>query len=200
MSIFLKENSTRHSLITKQKQFSDKPKIKSTGNRLTGWLNTSENPIRIDEDKEPPAILQEEDDDVVELKDIPKAGGSKKRKSVDGKDNEDDDALFVSSSDEEYFATQRANPSKRRKQTKTPEEVPEEPVEDEGDQDDKKKLLLDTSYDGFSIYGRILCLIVTRKSKKEPAVTAPTGGSQMMEQWVSTQAAQENGLLEDDDG
>ncbi|KAK4508083.1 hypothetical protein PRZ48_001820 [Zasmidium cellare] len=200
VSIFLKENSTRHSLITKQKQFSDKPKIKSTGNKLTGWLNTSDNPIRIDEDKEVPAILQEEDDDLVELRNIPKVGANKKRKSVNGEDQDEDDALFVSSSDEETFATQRANPSKRRKKTDEPVEVPDEPNPDDEDQDDKKKLLLDTSYDGFSIYGRILCLIVTRKSKKEPAVMAQTGGSQMMEQWVSTQAAQENGLLEDDDG
>lgn len=196
----MKENSTRHSLITKQKQFSDKPKIESTGSKLTGWLNNSENPIRIDEDKEVPAILQEEDDEVVELKDIPKASKSKRRKSDNGENQDDDDALFVSSSDEEFFATQRANPSKRRKRADATAEVPDDPHADEDDTDDKKKLLLDTSYDGFSIYGRILCLIVTRKSKKEPAVSALSGGSQMMEQWVSTQAAQENGLLEDDDG
>lgn len=165
-------------------------------------MNTSENPIRIDEDKEVPAILHEEDDDVVELKDIPKASKSKKRKSVNDKDREgdDDEAAFVSSSDEEFFATQRANPSKRRKRTEEPEKVPDDPPAHEDEQDDKKKLFLDTSYDGFSIYGRILCLIVARKSKKEPAVSASTGGNQTMEQWVSTQAAQENGLLDEDDG
>lgn len=146
-----------------------------------------------------PAILQE-DDDVVELKDIPEASKSKKRKSANGDAEEDDDALFVSSSDEEFFATQRAKPSKRRKRTEEAEKVPEEAEALDDDQDDKKKMMLDTSYDGFSIYGRILCLIVMRKGKKEPAAMAATGGSQMMEQWVSTQAAQENGLLEDDEG
>ncbi|KAI7683524.1 hypothetical protein KC322_g13707, partial [Hortaea werneckii] len=68
-------------------------------------------------------------------------------------------------------------------------------------EDDKKKLAMNTSYDGFSIYGRILCLVVKRKGKRsQPLQTAPAGGSQMMEQWVSTQAAQDAGLDEDDEG
>jgi hypothetical protein len=80
------------------------------------------------------------------------------------------------------------------------EEAAAEPeVEDE---DDKKKLALNTTYDGFSIYGRILCLIVKRKGKKAAQSTlgAPAGGSQMMETWVSTQVAQEAGLQDDDEG
>ena len=139
----MKENSTRHSLLTKQKRFSDKPKIKSTGNKLTGWLNTSDNPIRIDEDGEAPAILREENDDVVELKDIPEASRAKKRKSTHGDNQDDDDALFVSSSDEELFATQRANSSKRQKRTEEPEAVLDESPADDDDADDKKKLRLD---------------------------------------------------------
>lgn len=66
------------------------------------------------------------------------------------------------------------------------------------DTDDKKKLALNTSYDGFSIYGRTLCLVVKRKGKK--TATNNLGGSQMMEQWVSTQAAQDARLDEDEDG
>lgn len=51
--------------------------------------------------------------------------------------------------------------------------------------DDKKKMAMDTLYDGFSIYGRVLCLVVKRKDKKGkgPAIT---GGQATMEDWISS--------------
>lgn len=194
--IFLTELSTRHSLLTKHKHFSDKPKLKSTGNKLTGWLNNSENPITV-EDEDAPQVLREDEDEVVALKDIPEADAGSKRKGRAAND-EDDDALFVSSDDEETFQTQRERSSKRRKRNESAKET----AESEAAADDKKKLAMNTSYDGFSIYGRILCLVVKRKGKKAAATNAnaPAGGSQMMEQWVSTQAAQDAGLQDDDEG
>ncbi|KAK4634978.1 hypothetical protein CLAFUW4_01295 [Fulvia fulva] len=196
VAIFLKENSTRHSLLTKEKEFTKKDKFRSNSGKLTGWLNNSDNPIRIDEDEAPPEALQEDaDEDVVALNDIPEAPAKERN---DQGENDDEDALFVSSGDEEFFATQRAKPTKKRKRDEREREDPEAGDEEESQQDDKKKLALDTSYDGFSIYGRILCLIVTRKGKK--AAEAPVGGSQMMEQWVSTQATQEAGVGGDEDG
>ena len=201
VTIFLTELSTRHSLLTKQKHFSDKPKLKSTGNRLTGWLNNSEHPIRIEDEARAPGILLLEDEDVVELRDIPEVETGGKRNATSAEAVQVD-ALFVSSDDEEFFQTQRERTSKRRKQntTRNPPVEPDDHHDEEVD--DKKKLGLTTSYDGFSIYGRILCLVVKRKSKKAAASNpgGPVGGSQMMEQWVSTQAAQEAGLVEDDDG
>jgi hypothetical protein len=201
--MFLTEGLTRHSLITKQKQFAKKPKIQSTGNKLTGWLNNSENPITLEDNDEPPVGLREEGEDEHALADIPEVAGNGKRKVND--ELLDDDPLFVSSDDEGTFQTQRVAPSKRRKATKrrgnradSDEEAEAEP----GAEDDKKKLALNTTYDGFSIYGRILCLIVKRKGKKaaQGAPGAPVGGSQMMEHWVSTQVAQEAGLQDDDEG
>ncbi|TKA68941.1 hypothetical protein B0A55_08231 [Friedmanniomyces simplex] len=199
ITIFLTELSTRHSLLTKQKQFSDKPKLKPTGNKLTGWLNNSEHPIHIEDDAKPPDLLQEDDDDVLELRDIPEAGDASKRKAAAATADEDD-PLFVSSDDEEFFLTQAERPIKRRRKRgqESVEEPAEEPAaaepEEQAPPDDKKKLAMNTSYDGFSIYGRILCLLVKWKGKK-----AVVGGSQMLEQWVSTQAAQEAGLNEEDD-
>ncbi|KAI7090062.1 hypothetical protein KC356_g1862 [Hortaea werneckii] len=201
VTIFLTELSTRHSLLTKQKAFRDKPKLKSTSNKLTGWLNTSENPIHIEDDERPPEILQEHAEDVPELRDIPDKDATA----------DEDEPLFVSSDDEEFFATQRvARSSKRRRRDDSGRdetraaEAEDNEAEGEGTaagDDDKKKLAMNTSYDGFSIYGRILCLVVKRKGKRsQPLQTAPAGGSQMMEQWVSTQAAQDAGLDEDDDG
>ncbi|KAK5171896.1 uncharacterized protein LTR77_003533 [Saxophila tyrrhenica] len=201
VTIFLTELSTRHSLLTKQKTFSDKPKLKSTGNKLSGWLNNSaENAIHVEDDEQAPAVLQEENDDVAELKDIPEAGSAGKGRR--GAGDEEDDALFVSSSDEDFFQTQRAQRTKKRKRSTKQSESAEVGDDEETNADDKKKLGMNTSYDGFSIYGRILCLVVKRKGKKAAsgAASAPLGGSQMMEQWVSTQAAQEAGLDELDDG
>nr|POE77619.1 hypothetical protein CFP56_09266 [Quercus suber] len=197
VTIFLTETSTRHSLLTKHKSFAEKPKLKSTGSKLTGWLNNSANPIHI-EDEEAPHIPLEDDSDVVEeIQDIPEAEVEDERRSHEGDEN---DGLFVSSSDEEFFQTQRERRSSRRKRSKPSQQAPVPPVEEpEEGKDDKKKLALNTSYDGFSIYGRILCLVVKRKGKKAQVSNAAMGGSQMMEQWVSTQAAQEAGLMDDDE-
>jgi hypothetical protein len=165
---------------------------------LTGWLNnSSKNRIVIEDDERVPEILREEDEDVVELTDIPEAGASGKRK-VSNVARDEDDALFVSSDDEEFFQTQRESGRKRTKRRPNKSA----PTSEDTTADDKKKLAMNTSYDGFSIYGRILCLVVKRKGKKAgpSAQGAPAGGSQMMEQWVSTQAAQEAGLDDDEDG
>jgi hypothetical protein len=212
--MFLTEGLTRHSLITKQKAFGNKPKIQSTGNKLTGWLNGAndkENPITLEDDGQAPEGLRQEDEDEPGLRDLSLADESNvtgKRKADDGEDEAGNEALFVSSDDEVTFQTQRAAPVKRRKGTRQQNKTPgsnedaetgsgNEAAADD-DNDDKKKLALKTTYDGFSIYGRILCLIVKRKGKKA-APGAVSGGSQMMEEWVSTQVAQETGLMDDDE-
>ncbi|KJX93457.1 hypothetical protein TI39_contig4312g00009 [Zymoseptoria brevis] len=213
VAIFLKETATRHSLLTKQKVLGEgKSRLQSTGSKLTGGLNAA-NPIHVTDEPNADVRQEEEDEDVVELYKIPELGGKRKANAeedgnANGKEDEDEDGLFVSSSDEDFFATQRAKPptKKRRKcNTDADEEKDEEDVAipvDEEEQDDKKKLMMDTTYDGFSIYGRILCLIVTRKGKRDkgPQGTGTVGGgSQMMEQWVSTQVAGEMGI-EDEEG
>ncbi|KAK3066150.1 hypothetical protein LTR53_017624 [Teratosphaeriaceae sp. CCFEE 6253] len=201
ITIFLTELSTRHSLLTKQKHFADKPPLKPTGTKLTGWLNTSDNPIHVTDDDEAPEILREDDEDAPELRDIPEVGGDKgKRKAAaptPAPAADEDDPLFVSSDDEDFFLTQQERPKKRRKRGGEEPAVPDEPVPD-----DKKKLAMNTAYDGFSIYGRILCLLVKRKDRKATAAenNGFMGGSQMMENWVATQAAQEAGFVDDEDG
>lgn len=201
--MFLTEGLTRHSLITKQKQFAKKPKIQSTGNKLTGWLNNSENPITLEDNDDMPAGLREAVEDEPALGDIPEAAESgSKRKADNGE--ADDDPLFVSSDDEGTFQTQRVTSRRRRttRQQQATRDDSEEAAAEDNVEDDKKKMGLKTTYDGFSIYGRILCLIVKRKGKKAApsAPGAPVGGSQMMEHWVSTQVAQEAGLEDYDEG
>ena len=57
VAIFLTEVSTRHSLLTKQKQFQDsKSRMKSNSGKLTGWLEKGT-------DEEPVTIREESDDE-----------------------------------------------------------------------------------------------------------------------------------------
>lgn len=53
-------------------------------------------------------------------------------------------------------------------------------------EEDKKKLALDTTYDGFSIYGRILCLVVKRRGTAKGKELAGGSGQAMMEEWIAS--------------
>ncbi|KAI0422715.1 hypothetical protein F5X98DRAFT_101872 [Xylaria grammica] len=188
VSIFLTETSTRHSLVTKHKHFHDttQTKLKSNSGRLISEANDA--PIGLDVASESaPLILREESDDenaAVTLAAIPMIdeaapsdetrrpkrarsnthvdadtdataghvlGDQNNQVEVisDGDDaGEDDDGLFVQSPAGE------SPPAKRRRPALATAE---------GEVDDKKKLAMDISYEGFSIYGRVLCLVVKRR-------------------------------------
>lgn len=193
-----------------------------------------------------PLLREEDDDDVLALQDIPAmnqietaaarppARTSKHRRGRDtavaGSDEQDkagsprisdeDDNLFVSQDenededeDEDEDAVPR--PAKRRKHDASA-------AEHETERDDKKKLAMDISYEGFSIYGRVLCLVVKRRGggagagDKGKGVAAAAGGGErggsraaqasgaprgqaMMENWITSTQMPEavaNGLLE----
>ena len=212
MSIFLTELSSRHSLLTKHKSFQDKPHLQSNSGKLTGWLTTgtSEQPVEVPEDDDVPMIREEDKEDAINLDDIPGTSGDDEitelttsqkrlRRSKRRRQNSQE-GIFVGDSDDsaDSFQTQRSPPMKRSKRGKERETDPTMGEEDEdegGGLDDKKRLELNTSYDGFSIYGRILCLVVKRKGMR-PTVgetRVPISSQQMLENWVSTQAAAEQG-------
>jgi hypothetical protein len=191
VSIFLTELSSPHSVLTKHKVFKDKPRIQSNSGKLTGWLGgaTSEQPVVINEDSADPIVIEEEE--AIDLTNIPEAdleqdaprrSARAKRGRQDLEDEESD------ASDEDLFVSE---PAKRSK-------LDQAGADQDETQDDKKKLSLDTSYDGFSIYGRILCLVVKRRGVRSNAGSdVPVSSQQMLENWVSTQAA---GQIEDDEG
>lgn len=58
--------------------------------------------------------------------------------------------------------------------------------------DDKKKLGFTTSYDGFNIWGFILCLLVERKggAGKKPQSQGSGNAQALMEEWIATQRDQ----------
>jgi hypothetical protein len=196
VSLFLKEQTSRHSVVTKQKTFGDKPPIKSNSSKLTAWLTkgTDDAPIDVDGDD---VVLREEDEDVpVTIDDIPEAPQPTDKQTGD----DSDDALFVNSdSEDDFFQTQATPASRRRNRQKradTGDDVEQEAEEDGEGGDDKKKLGLQMRYDGFAIYGRIVCLLVKRKAG--PGALGPPTGQAMIENWVSTQVARELGMDPDD--
>lgn len=72
--------------------------------------------------------------------------------------------------------------SKRQKET-------DSPLEDHNADGDDKKLRFRTQYEGFNIYGWVLCLLVTRKGDKATRPAASdTSRQALMEEWISTQA------------
>jgi len=193
VSIFLTETSTRHSLLSKQKHFREqkKKKLQSNSHKLTG--DTNDTPIEVEDG---PVILREEsDEDGLNLDGLPEV--------------EDDleDSLFL----EEDTGPRRSKRPRAPTNNSSPpgsspgfeplpEPLPKRRRDNEGaageeEGDDKKKMAIDTSYDGFSIYGRVMCLVVKRKDKKGKGPAGLTGGQAMMEDWIiSTQmpAAQDD--------
>ncbi|KAF1958921.1 hypothetical protein CC80DRAFT_524305 [Byssothecium circinans] len=197
VSIFLTELSSRHSVLTKQKVFKDKPRIKSNSGKLTGWLTsgTSEQPMVIDkDDSTEPIVIREEDDETVNLAGIPEAGGVASESGRAKRRRAREDAVSEPSDFDDSSQFETASLKKRSKSVQHDAEHEDE-IEDDG----KKKLVLNTSYEGFSIYGRILCLVVKRKGIRSVGGGAPSS-QQMMENWVSTQAAAEQVDNDEDNG
>lgn len=181
----------------KQKKFKDKPRIQSNSGKLTNWLNTgtSDQPVLVNESVANPIIIEEDDDDHVKLADIPEAPKRLTRSRIGRDQTENESDSQAGHSDEtDLFVSEIPNISSKAGTIPADAAIIE--VEDEA-QDDKKKMHLNTSYDGFSIYGRILCLVVKRRGTRSTGgASAPVSSQQMLENWVSTQAA---GQAVDDD-
>ncbi|KAF3057133.1 hypothetical protein GL218_06207 [Daldinia childiae] len=230
VSIFLTETATRHALLTKHKHFHDTTQTKLTSNsgRLIG--ETNEVPVDVDATTEfGPLIRHEESDDedtaatlaaipaVDETADTssgrrPKRGRRNTETDADRDVNDDqnndveivsdsqdgeDDSLFVNDEPNDDASTRPPPAKRRRGGAATPE------GDNAEDDDDKKKLAMDISYEGFSIYGRVLCLVVKRREGNigagpQPAGrgrTSGTGGSHATKHGGGGQAMMENFII-----
>ncbi|KAI0149712.1 hypothetical protein F4776DRAFT_659611 [Hypoxylon sp. NC0597] len=131
---------------------------------------------------------------------------------VSDSQEDEEDELFVHDDPDDDVST-RSPPAKRRRgaavaaAADSAAKAVGDGAQDDNSDDDKKKLAMDISYEGFSIYGRVLCLVVKRRdgnigsgpqqtgrSRSTPAAggshaTKPGGGGQaMMENFIiSTQ-------------
>ena len=184
VAVFLTETSTRHSILRKEKRaMTERERLGSTNGRLTG---TRDAPVEIADTV--PGLVREESDEV-KLADLPTADEEEGHRPAAMSKEESGEGLFVSDGDEdeEDVVTGKDN-----------QDITMEG--DGGGEDDKKKLSLNTTYDGFSIYGRILCLVVKRKGTvkgKEAAVGSAESGKAMMEEWISSTQMAEGQMMDD---
>lgn len=182
VSIFLRETGTRHSIVTRHKSFQNTGEIKSNSNKLTG---NNDSPIQIADDGEPQLLPlmeeEEEEDSSINLQDIPEA--------------ESDDAgneapsrrrrrrrRAVSNGEVEMLS----RPAKRNKD-KTAAKAGAV-----ADAQDEKKLGMSTTYEGYNIWGWILCLLITRRDRSTSSkIGGEQSGQALMEEWIATQVPDE---------
>jgi len=173
VSIFLTELSTPHAILTRAKVFGDNTKEGQEGSKSM--------PVEVGDDgaEAVPGLRTEDsgDADALNIADIPMAGAG--------------DPVEASEAESEAaFQTQgRSRLTRGRRQSG-------KEVMKKAEEDDKKKLGFKTSYEGFRIHGRILCLVVKRKSTKRGQVSADSTGQAMLENWIAS--TQENTAVLDD--
>ncbi|KAK8141488.1 hypothetical protein G3M48_010443 [Beauveria asiatica] len=189
VSMFLTETSTRHSLLTKKKRFRENGPSMMQSNATRLIDETNDQPVGVDNADFAPIRIEEDSDDEenIDLSAIPTAdaqGGVKRGRglgenaSAPGDGEAEGVAIELVSDGEEP-------PSKRRR------EIPEQGSDEDGE-DDKKKMAMDVSYEGFAIYGRVLCLVVkrrdagTKSNKSTPSGSTATTGQAKMENWITS--------------
>nr|KMM69111.1 hypothetical protein CPAG_05433 [Coccidioides posadasii RMSCC 3488] len=178
VSIFLRETGTRHSITTQRKTFGDGGRISSKSNKLTG---NSDDPIHIPDDSEQPVhpLLVEEEDSPVNLHDIPEAQPDDVGSEQPVRRRRRQRRAMAAAEDEDGAPMR---PSKRARA-----ETPTEAIAH-----DEKKLAMTTTYEGFDIWGWILCLLVSRRDRTKAAPASGESSNQaLMEEWICTQAPQE---------
>ena len=192
--MFLTETSTRHSLLTKRKNFRPKGPAPMHSNASKLISETNDQPVDVEADDFAPIRIEEQSDDEgpINLADIPLAEDTGREKR-----DRDEDGLFVDSPKSgqgsptaiEVNSDGEEPPSKRRR-------GPEAEFDfGGGGEDDKKKLAMDVSYEGFAIYGRVLCLVVKKRGESKASQgstngSAATSGQAKMDNWIaSTQMA-----------
>ncbi|KFY23931.1 hypothetical protein V493_05555 [Pseudogymnoascus sp. VKM F-4281 (FW-2241)] len=166
VSVFLTETSTRHTVLKRRKIFRE-PERKGAN-------------ADTDPNAPAPLLRVEEDDDVV-IQDVPPAredtnNPSPTRRSKRTRPTKVADTLFIADSD--ASTSDLDSPPPKRARSAAPLGAAEEEEQDE------KKMAMRSEYDGYGIYGRVLCLIVTKTAAKDG--TGGGGGREVMEEWIAS--------------
>ena len=171
VAVFLTETSSRHSILRMEKRAKiEKARLGTVGGKMTG---TKEAPVDVGEDA--PGLRREESEDGgIALADLPLAMPNL----------ETEERLFISDDEGDENARDLGKGSAVG-------------AHGEPEVDDKKKLALDTTYDGFSIYGRILCLVVKRKGSAKGKELAGSAGQAMMQEWISSTQMGERTMMDE---
>ncbi|KAL8921676.1 MAG: hypothetical protein Q9208_005605 [Pyrenodesmia sp. 3 TL-2023] len=186
VAVFLTEISSRHAILHKEKRaYAEKPRLGSTGSKLTGE-GTRDMPVEVVDATEP-VILREEsqEEKLPGLAKIPPTANDEDARPA----TPPADDLFVSDSSTDDFEAMPTRPSQQEPGKAMAVQDP--------DADDKKKLGLRTLYDGFSIYERILCLVVKRKGNSKDKDMAGGAGQAMMEEWIASTQMPEGPIMDE---
>lgn len=189
VAVFLTETSSRHSILRKMKTAkTEKGRLGTTDGRLTG---TRDAPVEVGEG--PPGLITEESEESegVRMADLPSAAEGEADERATLAKEESQEGLFVSGDSDEGNVDAQKTPSATNKSKGSVGE------EQDGGEDDKKKLGMDTTYDGFSIYGRILCLVVKRRGIAKGKEMAGGAGQAMMEEWITSTQMGEGQMMDE---
>lgn len=187
--MFLTETSSRHSILRKLKTAkAEKGRLGTKDGRLTG---TEDAPVEVDEGA--PGLMTEgsEHGESVRMADIPSAARDKAVNSAPFGKEESQEGLFVSDDSDGADVDAEETPSTTDKGKGHVGE------EEDGKGGDKKKVGMGTTYDGFSIYGRILCLVVKRKGSAKGKGVAGGTGQAMMEEWIASTQMQDGQMMDE---
>lgn len=193
MSIFLTETNTRHSLVTKHKHFHDTTQTKLTSNsgRLVGASHDAPIDVDLRAAAAPITLLEESEseDAATGLAAIPTAPAAAddadvaaaprrrpKRVRTNAIGAEPDAHEQGAESDLEMVSSDDAAPGPGSPGRQPPTKRRKAAVDADTEGEDKKKLALDISYEGFSIYGRVLCLVVKRRERPNASTTGGAWG------------------------
>jgi hypothetical protein len=187
VAVFLTEVSARHTLLRKEKRAkSEKARLGTDDRRLTD-AGSVDMPWDID-NASGHAILREESPDGIgtSLRDIPMVNRNDGGELNDHTPGSEQNPFVSDDSAEEGAETMQPAGAGSPNAAITPKDI----------EDDKKKMALNTTYDGFSIYGRILCLVVKRRGGAKGNPTGGTGQA-MMEEWISSTQVGDAQLVDD---
>ena len=158
--------SSPHSILSRHKLFNSKKNDNVTG--------TKDAPLEVADNETPFVRNESEEEEKIDLEHIPFAGSDEKPRN--SRDRDQDRAVSIS--DDSIDASESEQPPAKRQRRGL--------TGDEEEEDEKKKMGLNTTYDGFRIYGRILCLVVKRLGNKKGKQAAAGGGHAMMEDWIAS--------------
>ena len=203
VAVYLMQGGSRHGVLRKVKTFKEKKEQLGKEvdiNAITG--NTAETAVEIDDGV---AVLQEDEEEGLQglrLDDIPPAAPEAPTEVEDEAEGDESQPRrskrarkeSLDSTDGLFVPDSPSSPAAKRARSTTILSDTEDAALDGAAGDDKKKLGMRTTYDGYSIYGRVLCLIVKRRGTAHlgPSGAKVTGGQANMENWIaSTQAPAE---------
>ena len=196
VSIFLTELSTPHGILLRQKDFVGQKarRVGRVGGKMTGLtMGTREEPVVVlaagEEEQAEPVVREESpasSSAAGGLEAIPPA-------EEDTRSGASKEGLFVSDAEGEAEAEDEED-GENAHQARKPPGRDSSPADKKPADDEKKKLALRTTYAGFRIYGRILCLVVKRKGSARERQLVGGAGQAMMEEWISASQMGEGGM------